>query len=50
VSSDSATTVDVHSNDVKSLAGSDYEILSIVPFDMFPQTKHCEVVVELRRK
>jgi hypothetical protein len=51
--SDGVVTEDVtfdNENSEKSLAGSDYEILSIVPFDMFPQTKHCEVVVALRRK
>ncbi len=29
---------------------SDYEIESITPFDMFPQTKHVETLVVLRRK
>ena len=29
---------------------SDYEICSITPFDMFPQTRHVETVVVLKRK
>ncbi len=29
---------------------SDYEIQSITPFDMFPQTKWCETLVVLKRK
>ena len=29
---------------------SDYEIVSITPFDMFPQTKWCETLVVLSRK
>ena len=29
---------------------SDYEIESITPFDMFPQTKHVETLAVLKRK
>ena len=29
---------------------SDYEIQSVTPFDMFPQTKHVETLVVLSRK
>ena len=27
-----------------------YEIISIQPYDMFPQTKHVETLVQLKRK
>jgi 23S rRNA (uracil1939-C5)-methyltransferase len=41
------TAADVQLQDV---GGGYYTITSITPYDMFPQTKHCEVVVVLRRK
>jgi tRNA/tmRNA/rRNA uracil-C5-methylase (TrmA/RlmC/RlmD family) len=54
VQSDAAVASDkalpVKERTKKPLAGSDYEILSIVPFDMFPQTKHVETLVLLCRK
>lgn len=37
------------SRDLKNLTQS-FDILSITPFDMFPQTKHLETVVELKLK
>jgi 23S rRNA (uracil1939-C5)-methyltransferase len=36
--------------DVKVLADSEYELLVIQPFDMFPQTDHVETVAVFRRK
>ncbi len=35
--------------DVKSLVDSGYQIQSIVPFDMFPQTYHLETVIHLKK-
>lgn len=35
--------------DLKALCQSTYEIQSILPFDMFPQTTHLETVVYIRR-
>ena len=37
------------SRDLKNLT-QNFDILSITPFDMFPQTKHLETVVELKLK
>jgi tRNA/tmRNA/rRNA uracil-C5-methylase (TrmA/RlmC/RlmD family) len=34
--------------DVKELVAAGYELENITPFDMFPQTQHCEAVAELR--
>ena len=36
--------------DLRHLARSEYEIRSVFPFDMFPQTDHVETVVHLHRK
>ena len=33
--------------DVKELAGFGYQLERVAPFDMFPQTAHCEAVAEL---
>ncbi|MDE6412198.1 MAG: 23S rRNA (uracil(1939)-C(5))-methyltransferase RlmD [Clostridia bacterium] len=42
---------DEKGNLVKAAApNGKYEILSVQPFDMFPQTKHVETLVSLRRK
>jgi 23S rRNA (uracil1939-C5)-methyltransferase len=35
--------------DVKQLVAAGYRLERITPFDMFPQTKHCEAVAELTR-
>ena|ERR1051326_6166198 len=35
--------------DIKELLKSGYKLERITPFDMFPQTAHCEAVAELRR-
>ena len=44
------TLFDVDGALVKGTAPSDYEICSITPFDMFPQTRHVETVAVLKRK
>ena len=36
--------------DLKELAQMGYEVISVKPFDMFPQTYHIETVVHLVRK
>ena len=35
--------------DLKSLCENGYELQSVTPLDMFPQTKHVECVADLRR-
>lgn len=35
--------------DLKLLVGAGYRLCGVRPFDMFPQTAHCEVVAELQR-
>ena len=36
--------------DLKGLLASDYELLSVTGFDMFPQTHHVEIVAHLQRR
>jgi tRNA/tmRNA/rRNA uracil-C5-methylase (TrmA/RlmC/RlmD family) len=48
-----AILADVNDNKNTTVANvndNDYKIISITPYDMFPQTKHCEVLVSLNRK
>jgi 23S rRNA (uracil1939-C5)-methyltransferase len=33
--------------DIKELIKSGYKLERVTPFDMFPQTAHCEAVAEL---
>jgi tRNA/tmRNA/rRNA uracil-C5-methylase (TrmA/RlmC/RlmD family) len=35
--------------DIKQLVAHGYKLERVTPFDMFPQTAHCEAVAELRR-
>ena len=35
--------------DIKELIKSGYKLERVTPFDMFPQTAHCEAVAELTR-
>jgi tRNA/tmRNA/rRNA uracil-C5-methylase (TrmA/RlmC/RlmD family) len=35
--------------DIQELIGSGYKLERVTPFDMFPQTAHCEAVAELTR-
>lgn len=45
------TLTESEGGELKKAAGSGaYEILSVQPFDMFPQTKHVETLVRLQRK
>jgi 23S rRNA (uracil1939-C5)-methyltransferase len=37
----------VLARDLKALCAGGYEVRRIVPFDMFPQTAHVEVLAEL---
>ncbi|MCC6160341.1 MAG: class I SAM-dependent RNA methyltransferase [Deltaproteobacteria bacterium] len=39
--------LDALAADLKILAGQGYRIRAVTPFDMFPQTRHVEVLVEL---
>ena len=34
--------------DIKELIAAGYKLERVTPFDMFPQTAHCEAVAELR--
>jgi len=34
--------------DLKQLLADGYRLLRVTPFDMFPQTQHCEAIAELR--
>jgi hypothetical protein len=35
--------------DIKELLGFGYKLERVTPFDMFPQTAHCEAVAELAK-
>jgi 23S rRNA (uracil1939-C5)-methyltransferase len=36
--------------DLKELLACDYRLERVTPFDMFPQTQHCEAIAELRHE